>query len=42
LAARSITFNYGAEWVSPFFESYGLTSPDPEKLYFYTLLDELF
>ncbi|PLS82534.1 MAG: APH(3') family aminoglycoside O-phosphotransferase [Chloroflexi bacterium] len=42
LAARSIRRNVGAEWVAPFFEAYGLESPDPAKLAFYQLLDEFF
>ena len=42
LALRSITCNIGSEWVQPFFEAYGLTHPNPEKLRFFTLLDEFF
>ena len=42
LAARSITYNYGAEWLAPFFRRYGLDEPDAEKLSFFTLLDEFF
>jgi len=42
LAARSITYNFGEQWVAPFFKLYGDPTPDPEKLAFYTLLDEFF
>ena len=42
LAARSITYNFGEQWVAPFFKLYGDPAPDPEKLAFYTLLDEFF
>ena len=42
LAERSIAFNFGAEWVAPFFAQYGLTDPDEAKLRFYRLLDEFF
>jgi aminoglycoside phosphotransferase len=41
LAARSIDYNFGAEWIPPFFEAYGI-DPDPAKLAFYQLLDEFF
>lgn len=42
LAARSLTFNFGAEWVQPFFDAYGLDEPDLAKVEFYQLLDEFF
>lgn len=42
LAARSITGNWGSEWVQHFFEAYGLGDPDPLKLAYYCLLDEFF
>jgi aminoglycoside 3'-phosphotransferase-2 len=42
LAARSIYFNLGEDWVDPFFIAYGLRKPDAAKLAFYRLLDELF
>jgi len=42
LAARSIAYNHGAEWVPTFFRRYGLSHPQHEKLHFYTLLDEFF
>lgn len=41
LAARSIDYNFGAEWIAPFFEAYGAT-PDPAKRVFYQLMDEFF
>ncbi len=41
LAARSIDYNFGAEWVKPFFEAYGVTA-DAAKVAFYRLLDEFF
>ncbi len=40
LAARSITYNWGAAWVTPFFAAYGLVDADAEKIAFYQLLDE--
>jgi aminoglycoside phosphotransferase len=41
LAARSIRFNLGAQWVTPFFEAYG--GPiDEAKISYYQLLDEFF
>jgi aminoglycoside phosphotransferase len=39
LAARSIDYNFGAQWIAPFFEAYGIV-PDPAKVAFYQLLDE--
>jgi len=42
LAIRSITYNFGSEWVVPFLQAYGLPQPDPEKVAFFTLLDEFF
>lgn len=41
LAARSIDYNFGAEWIPMFFEAYGI-DPDPAKRAFYQLLDEFF
>jgi aminoglycoside phosphotransferase len=41
LAARSIDYNFGAAWIKPFFEAYGI-EPDPAKVAFYKLLDEFF
>jgi aminoglycoside phosphotransferase len=42
LAARSIEYNFGAEWVQPFFDAYGITEIDQAKVAFYKLLDEFF
>ncbi|MGI9374220.1 MAG: APH(3') family aminoglycoside O-phosphotransferase [Hyphomicrobiales bacterium] len=42
IASRSIKRNLGEEWVSPFFEAYGIYSPDAELIYYYMLLDEFF
>lgn len=42
LVRRSLIRNCGEEWVTPFFEAYGLTQPDEEKLAFYQLLDEFY
>ena len=42
LAVRSIAHNLGRGWVRPFLQAYGLPHPQPERLRFYTLLDEFF
>jgi len=42
LAARSINSNLGGQWVHSFFEHYGLSNVDLDKLAFYRLLDEFF
>ncbi len=42
LAARSIEYNFGAEWIAPFFDAYGIDSVDQAKVSFYKLLDEFF
>ena len=42
LASRSISSNLGERWVPKFFEAYGLTKVDRQKLRFYRLLDEFF
>lgn len=42
LAWQSIRYNFGEEYVTPFFSAYGLPDPDFEKIAFYNLLDELF
>ena len=42
LAIRSISFNFGAEWVPTFLAAYGLAEPDADKVKLYTLLDEFF
>jgi aminoglycoside phosphotransferase len=41
LAARSLTLNFGAQWVPLLFQEYGLTTPDHDKLRFYRALDEI-
>lgn len=41
LASRSIEHNLGAEWVGPFFISYGVEA-DPARVAYYRLLDEFF
>jgi aminoglycoside phosphotransferase len=42
LAARSVAYNLGPEWVVALWEAHGHDTPDEEKLAFYTLLDEFF
>ncbi len=42
LAARSIDYNFGAKWIPPFFDAYGLSEVDQAKVAFYKLLDEFF
>lgn len=42
LAARSLTYNFGAEWVPLLFEEYGASLIDPTKIAYYKLLDEFF
>ena len=42
LAARSITYNLGAEWVAPFFAAYGLAEIDHARITFFQTLDEFF
>jgi aminoglycoside phosphotransferase len=42
LAARSITYNLGAEWVAPFFAACGLTEIDRARIIFFQTLDEFF
>ncbi len=42
LAARSIEYNFGAEWIALFFDAYGITPVDREKVAFYRLVDEFF
>ena len=41
LAANSITYNLGEQWVPVFFEAYGV-EPDLQRIAFYQLLDEFF
>lgn len=42
LAARSLAYNWGEQWVPLLFEEYGPTCVDQQKLYYFRLLDELF
>jgi aminoglycoside phosphotransferase len=42
LAARSIAFNLGDQWVPPFFEAYGIDEIDYARVEYYQLLDEFF
>jgi len=42
LAARSIAFNLGEQWVVPFFQAYSVPTPDEGKRTYYELLDEFF
>ncbi len=42
LAARSIDYNFGAEWIAPFFDAYNVSPVDQAKVSFYKLLDEFF
>lgn len=41
LAARSIAHNFGSQYIEVFFEAYG-TTPNPELIAFYALIDEFF
>jgi len=41
LAAHSIAYNLGEQWLPVFFEAYGV-QPDQRKIAFYQLLDEFF
>jgi aminoglycoside phosphotransferase len=42
LAARSITYNLGAEWVAPFFAACGLPEIDQARIVYFQTLDEFF
>lgn len=42
LAIRSITSNYGKEFVPFFLKGYGVTELDTDRIYYYQLLDEFF
>jgi aminoglycoside phosphotransferase len=42
LAARSLAYNCGDEWVALLFAEYGLKEPDQSKIDFFMLLDEFF
>ncbi|GLV60033.1 aminoglycoside phosphotransferase APH(3') [Dictyobacter sp. S3.2.2.5] len=41
LAARSLTLNFGEQWVPLLFEAYGLPDPDQDTLRYYRAMDEL-
>lgn len=42
LAVRSLTYNFGAEWMPLLFREYGIERPDRDKVEFYMLMDEFF
>ena len=42
LAARSVVFNLGPEWVPRFFDAYGISHVDTDKVALFQLLDEFF
>lgn len=42
IAARSVRYNLGAEWEPRFLAAYSEVRPDPARLAWYELLDELF
>lgn len=42
LAARSLAYNFGSQWVPLLFEAYGLDPVDHAKIAYYQLLDEFF
>jgi kanamycin kinase len=42
IASRSIAYNLGAAYVPRFFEYYGVTTVDEEKVQYYRMMDELF
>jgi aminoglycoside phosphotransferase len=42
LAIRSITGNFGKEWIPLFLEEYGIKDLDESKVFYYQLLDEFF
>jgi aminoglycoside phosphotransferase/RimJ/RimL family protein N-acetyltransferase len=42
LAARSIAYNFGREYVNTFFEAYGIEEIDQEKVEYFQLLDEFY
>ena len=42
LCTRSLTYNYGAEWVPLLHHAYGLEPVDEAKIIFYKLLDEFY
>lgn len=42
LAARSLDYNFGPQWIPLLFHEYGLETIDQSKIEFYKLLDEFF
>jgi aminoglycoside phosphotransferase len=34
-------YNFGEEWIAPFWEAYGVTEVDHAKIAFFRLIDEL-
>jgi aminoglycoside phosphotransferase len=42
LAARSLEYNFGSQWVPLLFDAYGLDPVDHAKIAYYQLLDEFF
>ncbi|MCB8942192.1 MAG: aminoglycoside 3'-phosphotransferase [Ardenticatenaceae bacterium] len=42
LCTRSLAYNFGAGWEKLFWQCYGVSQPDNDKLAFYRLLDEFF
>jgi aminoglycoside 3'-phosphotransferase-2 len=42
LAAWSVRYNLGEEWILPFFDAYGILIADHDKLAYYKALDEFF
>ena len=40
LVVRSLKLNTGEDFTTRFFEAYGITDPDAEKVEYYMLLDE--
>lgn len=42
LAARSLEYNFGAEWIPLLFKEYGIDNIDYSKIEYYKLLDEFF
>jgi aminoglycoside phosphotransferase len=42
LAARSLTYNFGEQWMPLLWEAYGLDTVHVEKIEYFTLLDELY
>lgn len=42
LAVRNIKGDFGDQWLNLFFEVYGITNPDWDKVEFYTIVDEFY